>query len=144
MEDISNTYDNSEVVLERIGGDPPHVVLTNIPSTKNKLRRRGNTRSSQSSKIQQSPDQSPKRIPPWLWNIIAKSLGIKTRAKEKPYLSSILHLLTFGSAMRKFTFWTILICKSKKRHIIIYFTYQLILLYKPYFIHSDVRYPSIV
>ena len=36
MEDNANNYDTNEVVLDRIGGDPSHVVLTNIPSTKNK------------------------------------------------------------------------------------------------------------
>ena len=96
-----NTYNFKEEVSDRIDGDSSHVVVTNIPSTKNKLRRRGNGGTSKSQDIQQKPGYPSKRIPQWLWIIIAKSLGIKTQSKEKPYLSSILHLLTFGSATCK-------------------------------------------
>jgi len=39
-----------------------------------------------------------KKIPFWLWVIIAKSLGIKLHDKDKPIISAILHILTFGSA----------------------------------------------
>lgn len=39
-----------------------------------------------------------RKIPPWLWLVIAKSLGIKTRPDEKPILSSVIHILTLGSA----------------------------------------------
>jgi hypothetical protein len=39
-----------------------------------------------------------KRIPFWLWVIIAKSLGILLHDKDKPVLAWILHLLTVASA----------------------------------------------
>ena len=39
-----------------------------------------------------------KRIPPWLWLIIAKSLGIRIHDKDKLILAWILHLLTIISA----------------------------------------------
>lgn len=39
-----------------------------------------------------------KRIPYWLWVCIAKSLGIKLHRNDKPIISAILHILTFGSA----------------------------------------------
>jgi hypothetical protein len=39
-----------------------------------------------------------KRIPLWLWLIIAKSLGIRLNAKDKPILAWALHLLTVISA----------------------------------------------
>ena len=102
-EDIN--YDTQNIILDTGGGDSSHVVLTKIPSTKNKMRRRTNATVSQSEKNQQrtgqTPPRPPKRIPQWLWMVISKSLGIKTRPREKPYLSSILHLLTLGSATRK-------------------------------------------
>lgn len=41
---------------------------------------------------------SAKKIPYWLWIVIAKSLGIKLHPNDKPVLSAILHIATFGSA----------------------------------------------
>lgn len=41
---------------------------------------------------------SAKKIPYWLWIIIAKALGIKLHPNDKPIISAILHILTFGSA----------------------------------------------
>jgi len=41
---------------------------------------------------------SAKKIPFWLWIVIAKSLGIKLHPNDKPILSAVLHILTFGSA----------------------------------------------
>ena len=41
-------------------------------------------------------------IPPRLWLIIAKILGIKLKPNEKPIISSVLHVLTFGSAAALF------------------------------------------
>ena len=38
-----------------------------------------------------------KRIPRWLWVVIAKSLGIKLHAKDSPGLASVLHLLTIAA-----------------------------------------------
>jgi len=45
---------------------------------------------------------SAKKIPYWLWLIIAKILGIKLKPNEKPIISSVLHVLTFGSAAALF------------------------------------------
>jgi len=45
---------------------------------------------------------SAKKIPYWLWIIIAKSLGIKLHPNDKPIISAILHILTFGSAAALF------------------------------------------
>jgi len=45
---------------------------------------------------------SAKKIPFWLWIIIAKALGIKLHPNEKPIISAILHILTFGSAAALF------------------------------------------
>ena len=42
-----------------------------------------------------------KRIPYWLWFTIAKSLGIKLHANDKPIVSAILHLLTCGTGAGK-------------------------------------------
>ena len=39
-----------------------------------------------------------KRIPYWLWIIIAKSLGIRLNSRDKPILAWILHLMTVVSA----------------------------------------------
>ena len=107
MEDNEHNYDTHNVILESSGGDSSHVVLTSIPPTKNNLRRRTNAGISQSGKKQQKTNQltsrPPKRIPQWLWIIISKSLGIKSHPREKPYISSSLHLLTLGSAIRKLT-----------------------------------------
>ncbi|XP_023337962.1 uncharacterized protein LOC111708736 [Eurytemora carolleeae] len=43
-----------------------------------------------------------KKIPYWLWVTIAKSLGIKLHEKDKPVISAVLHILTFGSALGLF------------------------------------------
>ena len=40
--------------------------------------------------------------PYWLWFTIAKSLGIKLHDQDKPVISTILHILTFGSALGLF------------------------------------------
>jgi len=45
---------------------------------------------------------SAKKIPYWLWIVIAKSLGIKLHPNDKPILSAILHIATFGSATALF------------------------------------------
>jgi len=45
---------------------------------------------------------SAKKIPYWLWIIIAKSLGIKLHPNDKPVISAILHISTFGSATALF------------------------------------------
>ena len=42
--------------------------------------------------------RSAKKIPYWLWVIIAKILGIKLSPDEKPIISAVLHIATFGSA----------------------------------------------
>ena len=112
MEDV-NIEENSEgnnVVLERFGGGPSHVVLSSFAT--NTVRTRGNSRSARGSSPSISRQQkltgqsshhnkSSKRIPPWLWIIIARALGIQLHSGEKPVLSSILHILTFGSAICK-------------------------------------------
>ena len=46
--------------------------------------------------------ESDSDIPPRLWLIIAKILGIKLKPNEKPIISSVLHVLTFGSAAALF------------------------------------------
>jgi len=46
--------------------------------------------------------RSAKKIPYWLWVIIAKILGIKLSADEKPIVSAVLHIATFGSAAALF------------------------------------------
>ena len=89
-----------------------HVVLRNIASTDDVLRRRTRKVTSPVSvskqQRSQTPPKSPKRIPQWLWIIVAKSLGIKTTPNEKPYLSSILHLITLGSAGCKLFIFVVL------------------------------------
>lgn len=45
---------------------------------------------------------SAKKIPYWLWIVIAKSLGIKLHSNDKPVISAILHIATFGSATAVF------------------------------------------
>jgi len=42
--------------------------------------------------------RSAKKIPYWLWVVIAKILGIKLSPDEKPIVSAVLHIATFGSA----------------------------------------------
>ena len=42
------------------------------------------------------------KYPSRLWLIIAKILGIKLKPNEKPIISSVLHVLTFGSAAALF------------------------------------------
>ena len=41
-----------------------------------------------------------------LWVTIAKSLGIKLHEKDKPVISAVLHILTFGSAVGKLFIFT--------------------------------------
>ena len=106
---MDHNHQSNNVVLEGRSVELSHDVLTNAPSTINHLRRRTNAGDLHSGmtnqKLVQKTLKSPKRIPQWLWNIIAKSLGIKTHSRERPYFSSILHLLTIGSAIRKFDIW---------------------------------------
>ena len=104
MESGTNDYDTNEVVLERVGGGPSHVVLTDM-STSDAI----HTRDSRFKKARKKSSTSSKRIPTWLWIIIAKSLGIRLKSGEKPFLSSVLHLLTFGSATCKPQMWSNLI-----------------------------------
>ena len=100
---MSNNQTGSEQpdsILDN-GDYSSHVVLSNIPSSNDVLRRRqskGVPPARSNQRKAPAPPKSPKRIPQWLWIIIAKSLGIKTTPNEKPYLSSILHLITLGSA----------------------------------------------
>ena len=105
MESYEHNYHNQDPVLENNFDGASHVVLSNQVSTENQLRRRPHTGIQNAQKLQthssQANAKSPKRIPQWLWAVIAKSLGIKTFATEKPYLSSVLHLLTLASAIRK-------------------------------------------
>ena len=79
-----------------------HVALSNISTPNDVMRRRSNKRLSTANMSKQrrvqAPPKSPKRIPQWLWIIIAKSLGIKTTPNEKPVLSGILYLITLASA----------------------------------------------
>ena len=37
-----------------------------------------------------------RRLPHWLWVVIAKSLGIRLHAKDRPVVSAVLHVLTLG------------------------------------------------
>lgn len=53
--------------------------------------------SSSCGNIIKGQTKQSKRLPYWLWIIIAKCLGIKLRPNEKPVLSSILHILTMGT-----------------------------------------------
>jgi len=46
--------------------------------------------------------RSAKKIPYWLWIIIAKILGIKLSPEDKPIISAVLHIATFGSAAALF------------------------------------------
>lgn len=39
------------------------------------------------------------RLPRWVWFLIAKALGIPLHARDKPILATILHILTFSSAI---------------------------------------------
>ena len=39
-----------------------------------------------------------RKIPYWLWIVITKILGIKLKPDDKPIISAILHIATFGSA----------------------------------------------
>ena len=45
--------------------------------------------------------RSARRIPYWLWIIIARMLGIKLSSDEKPIISAVMHIATFGSAAGK-------------------------------------------
>ena len=42
--------------------------------------------------------RAARKIPYWLWIVIAKILGIKLKPDDKPIISAILHIATFGSA----------------------------------------------
>jgi len=58
--------------------------------------------SARSETLVKGKTTSAKKIPYWLWIVIAKSLGIKLHPTEKPVLSAILHIATFGSATALF------------------------------------------
>lgn len=45
--------------------------------------------------------QQSRRLPFWMWFIIAKSLGIKLHQEDKPILATALYVLTFASALGK-------------------------------------------
>ena len=47
--------------------------------------------------------RSARRIPYWLWIIIARMLGIKLTEGEKPIISAVMHIATFGSAAGIYT-----------------------------------------
>lgn len=47
--------------------------------------------------------QQSRRLPYWLWLIIAKSLGIKLHPLDKPILATVLYTLTFMSALGRKT-----------------------------------------
>ena len=50
-----------------------------------------------SSSVVKGKTKMSRRIPMWLWVVIAKSLGIKLHAKDNPAVASVLHLLTIGA-----------------------------------------------
>ena len=43
-----------------------------------------------------------KKIPYWMWYMIAKSLGIKLHENDKPIVATILYVLTISSASCKY------------------------------------------
>ena len=47
--------------------------------------------------------RAARKIPYWLWIVIAKILGIKLKPDDKPIISAILHIATFGSAAGRCT-----------------------------------------
>ena len=55
------------------------------------------TMSNVSSSVVKGKTKMSRRIPMWLWVVIAKSLGIKLHAKDSPGLASVLHLLTIAA-----------------------------------------------
>ena len=59
----------------------------------------------QSQQHSQTLRQS-KRMPPWLYFIVAKSLGIKTHEKDKPWFATILYCLMLTSML------TYLVCTT--------------------------------
>jgi len=100
---MSNNGETQNYILDSSEIDnSSHVVLSNISTPNDKLRRRSTKRTSKTNMSKQrrvqAPPKSPKRIPQWLWIIIAKSLGIKTSPNEKPVLSGILYFITLASA----------------------------------------------
>ena len=100
---MSNDGETQNYILDSSEIDnSSHVALSNISTPNDVLRRRSTKRTSTTNMSKQrrvqAPPKSPKRIPQWLWIIIAKSLGIKTTPNEKPVLSGILYLLTLASA----------------------------------------------
>lgn len=58
-----------------------------------------------SNPVEENPErvdrhtQQSRRIPYWLWFIIAKSLGIKLQEGDKPIVATVLYTLTFMSAL---------------------------------------------
>lgn len=46
--------------------------------------------------------RNSRNLPRWLWIAIAKSTGIKLHEQEKPMISSIFYLFTYGSGCGKF------------------------------------------
>lgn len=45
--------------------------------------------------------QQSKKLPYWLWFIIAKSLGIKLHAEDRPIAATVLYTITFTTALGK-------------------------------------------
>ncbi|XP_045602950.2 uncharacterized protein [Procambarus clarkii] len=56
----------------------------------------------QDSSVNRRQMQQSRRLPFWLWFIIAQSLGIKLHAEDKPVIATILYTLTFMSALGYF------------------------------------------
>ena len=96
------------VSSENNNGDDNNTIDNNLSSTAPAGMMGGDpTSSSVKGKTKQS-----KRLPVWLWRIIAKCLGIKLHPGEKPILSSVLHVFTMGTGagnnQSQSGFWNIL------------------------------------
>nr|XP_053639785.1 uncharacterized protein LOC128693918 isoform X2 [Cherax quadricarinatus] len=63
-------------------------------AAREELQDRGQYSASNGRQMQQS-----RRLPFWLWFIIAKSLGIKLHAEDKPIIATVLYTITFMSAL---------------------------------------------
>ena len=50
-----------------------------------------------SSRVKSHQTKHSKKMPYWLWFVIAKSLGIKLHPKDQPVLSIVLHTITLFS-----------------------------------------------
>ena len=56
-------------------------------------------RQPQNEDISHKKTKQSKKLPFWLWFLIAKSLGIRLSENEKPIFATILYALTFSSAL---------------------------------------------